>query len=71
MTVIHTAKNEGVIDDDTAKRYKETIIRRTDHLLELKVIPKNLVSSEPYNTSQKILSEYSEQKLLGQGEKSS
>jgi hypothetical protein len=69
MTAIKTAKDNGVIDDDTAKIYRETIIRRTEDLLELNVLPKTLVESQTDNNTKKLLEEYTEIKMLKSGSK--
>jgi len=68
MVAIKDAENNDAIDSDTAKIYRETLIRRTEDLLELKVLPKELVESKTEISSKKVLSEYSEIKMLESGE---
>lgn len=69
FNAIKESENSGSIDEDTAKTYRETILRRTEDLLELKVLPKELIESKTEISSQKVLSEYSEIKLIEGGEK--
>lgn len=69
FNAIKESEENGAIDSDTAKKYRETILRRTEDLLDLKVLPKKLIESKTEISSQKVLSEYSEIKMLGEGEK--
>lgn len=64
MTAISEAEKSEVIDSKTAKIYKETLLRRTEDLLELKVLPKKLTEEKTEISSKKMLSEYHEIKLL-------
>lgn len=64
MTAIHEAKEKGVIDEETARIYKESIIIKTEDLLELNVLPKDLFESAVATNSRKLLSEFSDIKLL-------
>lgn len=67
FNAIKESEDSGAIDADTAKKYRETILRRTEDLLELQVLPKELIESKTEISSQKVLSEYSEIKMLGEG----
>ena len=69
MLAIKDALNKDAIDENTAKIYRETVIRRTEDLLELNVIPKSLIDTSVKDSSRKLLSEYSEIKLLESGNK--
>lgn len=64
MVSIKEALDKGAIDEQTAKIYRETVIRRTEDLLELNVIPKSLVELNDSETNKKLLGEYQEIKLL-------
>lgn len=64
FNAIKESEEKGAIDADTAKVYRETLLRRTEDLLELKVLPKKLVESKTEISSRKVLSEYSETRLL-------
>lgn len=64
MISIKDALEKGAIDENTAKIYRETVIRRTEDLLELNVIPKSLIDTKTQESSRKLLNEYSETKLL-------
>jgi hypothetical protein len=64
FNAIKESEERGAIDADTAKVYRETLLRRTEDLLELKVLPKKLVESKTEISSRKVLSEYSETRLL-------
>lgn len=68
MIAIKEAQNQGAIDDDTAKIYRETIIRRTEDLLELHVIPKDLIEIKNQESSKKLLGEFTEIKQLESGQ---
>jgi hypothetical protein len=67
FNAIKESERSGSIDAATAKTYRETILRKTEDLLELKVLPKKLIESQTYISNQKVLSEYSEIKMLGEG----
>lgn len=64
LVAIKNAQDTGAIDENTAKIYKETVIRRTEDLLELNVIPKDLIDTSTRENSRKLLSEYTEIRLL-------
>jgi hypothetical protein len=64
MTAIHEAKEKSVIDEETARIYKESIIIKTEDLLDLNVLPKDLFQSTLATNSRKLLSEFSNIKLL-------
>jgi len=64
FNAIKESEDSGAIDEKTAKIYRETILRRTEDLLELKVLPKKLVESKTEISSGKVLSEYRETRLL-------
>jgi hypothetical protein len=64
LVAIKGALDGGAIDADTAKIYRETVIRRTEDLLELNVIPKALIETNTQESTRKLLTEYSEVKLL-------
>jgi hypothetical protein len=64
MTAIKEACEKSIIDENTAKIYKETIIRRTEDLLELNVLPKELIEVRAESDSKKLLSEFTEIKML-------
>ena len=64
MVAIHEAKEKGAIDEETARIYRETIIIKTEDLLELNVLPKELYELKSQNDSRKLLAEFSEVKLL-------
>ena len=67
MIAIKTAKENNVIDEDTAKIYRETIIRRTEDLLELNVVPKKLIEVKSEDNTKKLLAEFTEIKMLEAG----
>ncbi|MBN8697341.1 MAG: hypothetical protein J0L87_12490 [Bacteroidetes bacterium] len=69
MMAIKTAQDNGVIDENTAKIYKETIIRRTEDLLELNVVPKVLIEAKTEDNSKRLLAEFTEIKMLESGNK--
>lgn len=64
LVAIKNAYDGGAIDENTAKIYRETVIRRTEDLLELNVIPKALIDTNTQESTRKLLTEYSEIKLL-------
>jgi|GEM_PF-1221988 len=64
MVAIHEAKEKGAIDEETAKIYRESIIIKTEDLLELNVLPKELYELKTQNDSRKLLAEFSEVKML-------
>jgi hypothetical protein len=64
LVAIKGALDGGAIDQNTAKIYRETVIRRTEDLLELNVIPKALINTNTQESTRKLLTEYSEVKLL-------
>ena len=70
MIAIKDAEQKGAIDSNTAKGYRETLIRKTEDLLELKVLPLQLVENKTEISSRKVLSEFSEIKLLESDTKS-
>ena len=70
MIAIKDAEKSGAIDQDIAKGYRETLIRKTEDLLELKVLPLKLVENKTEISSRKVLSEFSEIKLLESATKS-
>lgn len=61
---IKEAEKDGVLDSNTAKIYKEQILRKTEDLLELNVIPKVLIEKDERGTNTSLLNEYKEQKLI-------
>lgn len=67
MVAIKEARDRGAIDVNTAKIYRETVIRRTEDLLELNVIPKSLIDTSTQESTRKLLTEYSEVKLIESG----
>lgn len=67
MMTIKSAEESGAIDQNTAKIYRETLIRRTEDLLDLNVIPKMLIETNTREDSRKLLKEYSDIKLLETG----
>lgn len=69
LVAIKGALDGGAIDENTAKIYRETVIRRTEDLLELNVIPKALIETNTQESTRKLLTEYSEVKLLENGNK--
>jgi hypothetical protein len=69
MIAIKQAQDGGAIDENTAKIYRETIIRRTEDLLELNVIPKGLIEIKNENDSKKLLAEFSEVKMIEAADK--
>ncbi|MBK8852445.1 MAG: hypothetical protein IPN73_20135 [Saprospiraceae bacterium] len=69
MVAIKAAQDNGVIDENTAKIYKETIIRRTEDLLELNVVPKVLIESKAEGNTKRLLGEFTEIKMLESGNK--
>lgn len=64
MIAIQEAKEKGAIDDETARIYRESIIIKTEDLLELNVLPKELYDLKTQNDSRKLLAEFSEVKML-------
>lgn len=69
FNAIRESETSGAINADTAKIYRETLLRRTEDLLDLKVLPKRLVETKTEISSRKVLSEYSEIKMLEEGKK--
>lgn len=67
FNAIKESETNGAIDSDTAKIYRETLLRRTEDLLGLKVLPKNLVETKTEISSRKVLSEYTEIKMIEEG----
>ena len=67
FNAIKESETNGAIDSDTAKIYRETLLRRTEDLLDLKVLPKNLVETKTEISSRKVLSEYTEIKMIEEG----
>jgi len=64
MIAIQEAKEKGVIDEETARIYRESIIIKTEDLLELNVVPKELYELKTENDTRNLLNEFSEVKLL-------
>ncbi len=69
MTAINKAEKNKIINEKDATIYKETILRRTEELLELNVLPKSLVDQKSEKSGKKLLSEYNEVKMLESGKK--
>ena len=67
MVAIKEAQEKGAINEDTAKIYRETVIRRTEDLLELNVLPKDLVETKNKVETQRLLEEFKEVKMLESG----
>jgi hypothetical protein len=69
FNAIRESEKNGAIDSNTAKIYRETLLRRTENLLDLKVLPKKLIETKTEISSRKVLSEYTEIKVLEEGNK--
>lgn len=67
MIAIKEAQDKGAIDESTAKIYRETVIRRTEDLLELNVVPKMLIEAKAEENTKKLLGEFKEIKMLESG----
>lgn len=67
MVAIKAAQDSGAIDESTAKIYKESIIRRTEDLLELNVVPKALIEIKAEDNTKRLLGEFAEIKKLESG----
>jgi hypothetical protein len=61
-------KQEGVISEDEFKEYSHLIKSRTDSLITLKVLPKELLEVRMYIDNKLVLKEFEEFKLLNKGE---
>ena len=68
MAAIKDAQVNNIIDENTAKIYRETIIRRTEDLLELNVVPKSLIEIKSEDDTKKLLGEFSEIKMIEAGD---
>lgn len=64
MKELKEAEENQTIDADTARKYRELILRKTEDLLELNVLPKSIVEESQMIANRKILDEYKEQKLI-------
>lgn len=66
---LNQMKQEGVITENEFKEYSHVIKSRTDSLIAMKVLPKELLEVRMYIDNKLVLKEFEEFKLLNKGEK--
>lgn len=64
LVALKDAETKGAIATERAKILNETLLRRTEELLDMQVLPKTLVTSANIDSTRQLLVEHSEAKLL-------
>jgi hypothetical protein len=66
---IEESKNNGALSEEDAKRYKELITKKTDELLSLNTVPRQLLLETNQQSKNQPLLDYNEIRLLTEGKK--
>src|ERR1700722_800825 len=64
LKVIKKSQADGILSDEKAKAYEELLINKTDELVGLNVIPKQLFDLKIETSPQKLISEFKKTKLI-------
>lgn len=64
LNKIEESRQNKALTDDEAKGYKELILRRSQELIDLKVIPKELTKMQTEDANYQLIGEFTETRLI-------